>query len=130
MAYRVLKIKDFRITLALHYNEIFGFDRAPYEEGDTFTRHVNTRGIIGTIQIERSFPLNGQNVTLWLSPAYVYDEVLQYSSLNFKTYTDKSFNNFGFVVGANLMLFKHIEPFFHIVYADFLQPRGGISYQF
>ncbi|MDH5683758.1 MAG: hypothetical protein OEZ20_04760 [candidate division WOR-3 bacterium] len=127
---RVFEIKKFRIALAFHYNEIFYFDRSPYESVDTSTYHKNTRGIISTIQIERIFSFRGQNVTLWISPAYVYDEVLQYSSLNFKTYTDKSFNNFGFVVGANLMLFKHIEPFFHIVYADFFQPRGGIGYLF
>ena len=127
---RVFKIKDFRITLALHYNEIFLFDRAPYEGGSAFTYHKNTRGVIGTIQVERSLSFHGKNVTLWVAPAYVYDEVLQYSSLSFNSYSDKSFNNFGFAIGANFMLFKHIEPFFQIVYADFFQPRGGIGYQF
>jgi hypothetical protein len=127
---RIFEIKEFRIALSFHYNEIFGFDRAPYESGDTFTYHKNTRGVIGTIQIERSLSFHGQNVTLWVAPAYVYDEIIQYSSLHFIPFTDKSFNNFGFVLGVNLMLFQHLEPFFHIVYADFFQPRGGIGYQF
>lgn len=127
---RIFEIQEFRIALSFHYNEIFSFDRAPYEKGDTYTYHKNTRGVIGMIQVERSFSLYGQKLNFWAGPAYVYDEGLQYSSLYFKPYIDRSFNNFGFVVGANFMLFKHLEPFFHIVYADFFQPRLGIGYQF
>jgi hypothetical protein len=127
---RIFDINEFRMALSFHYNEIFSFDRAPYESGHIYTFHSNTRGVIGVIQVEKSFSFHSQNVTLWIANAYIFDEYIFYSSWDFIPYTYKSVDNFGFILGVNLMLFKHIEPFFHIVYADFFQPRVGIGYQF
>lgn len=127
---RIFTIKGLKFNWAFHYNEIFAFDRLPYNELNTSSDHQNMRGTMVALQIERNFSIFGQSFNPWVGPIYVYDEFTYYPSSSFVTYTNKSFNNFGFVVGVNFTLFKRIEPFIHIVYADFLQHRWGIDYQF
>ncbi len=122
--YRFCEINHFQMVLAFHYNERFCFDRSDSRF------HKDIRSIIGSFQIEHKFTLLKQNVTLWGGPSYVSDKIIQYPWGTHISVVDKSFNNLGFAVGVNFLLFNHIEPFFHIVYADFFQPRLGIAYQF
>lgn len=131
----ILRYKHFRIALAFHYSESFYFQRSPSRY------HSNTRSIVSTVQVERTFTVYRQNVTVWVAPGYVSDEIIQYAGRPYyiseeityyreKMYRNKSLNNFGLAMGTNFLLFGHIEPFFHVVYADFFQPRVGIGYQF
>lgn len=121
---RIFTVNDFRFLLSLHYNERFSFDRSESRY------HKYTRGIVGCVQIERAFSAKGQCAIFWLSPAYVYDEMIQYKYGSYIAVSDKSMGNLGFAGGVNLVLFKHIESFSHIVYANFVQPRFGIGYRF
>lgn len=122
--YRFCEINHFQMVLAFHYNERFCFDRSDSRF------HKDIRSIIGSFQIEHKFTLLKQNVTLWGGPSYVSDKIIQFPWGTHTSVVDKSINNLGFAVGVNFLLFNHIEPFFHIVYADFFQPRLGIAYQF
>lgn len=119
----VLQTKGLRTTFGLYYNEMLFFDKS------VLAHHHNIREILGAIQIEKVFSLSGQNLALWLGPVYVKDEVMQYRHRHQTVRKNTSFDNFGFALGANLLMLDHLEPFFHFVYVDFFQPRLGIAYR-
>lgn len=121
---RIVEAKGFRIALSFHYNEILYFDRSDS------ACHKSARGFVAAIQVERTFSFYDQNITLWAAPTYACDEITQYLYGHYEPYVDKSLNNWGFAIGTNILLLSHIEPFVHIVYADFIQPRLGIGFQF
>lgn len=123
-ALQILKVEFLQIGFSFHYYESFSFDRSE----DTY--HKRTNGFMGAIPVEYPFSLLNQNIILWIAPIYVYDEILNYSYGSYDPIVSKSQNNWGGVVGINCLLFRHFEPFFHLVYADFFQPRVGIGYQF
>lgn len=117
--FHIMTVQRFRILLSLHYNEKFGFDRSKSRY------HKNIRSTVAAIQVEQTVPLFGQKAVLWVGPAYVFDEIIQYPFGSYRSIIDRSFNNIGLLAGGNLVLFKHVEIFVHFVYADFLQPRLG-----
>ena len=121
---RVFRIKPYSISFSFHYYETLWFDRSKWR----YHKIVNTT--ISAIQIERSFDLSGQGAAFWIAPAYVYDESIHYPWGSYVSQIYRSKNNFGLIVGGDFMLFKHLHPFVHIVYADYIQPRFGVAYQF
>lgn len=122
--FHILKIKNFRIALTSHYCEMLGFDRSEIEY------HKSTQSIVMSIQFEQTFSSEGQYATFWFSPLYAYDMTIEYPWWSDITVKNKSSNNLGYAFGSNFLAFEHISLFYHIVYADFFQPRIGIGYQF
>lgn len=124
MILRIINAEILRISSSFHYCERFSFDRS----ADQY--HKDTRSMIGALQLERAFSYCGQELTLWTAPAFVYDEIIQYPYGDYLGGLDKSYNNFGAVVGINLLLFKHVTSFLYVVYADYWQPGYGIAFRF
>ncbi len=124
VALRLMRVKSNKISFGLHYKEWLGFDRSRSRY------HKNHRGIIISVQIERKLALYNQQIIFWGGPAYVLDEIKQYPGFPYIPYTDESYNNLGFTAGFNFIIKKHFDPFIHIVYADYFQPRIGLGYQF
>jgi hypothetical protein len=121
----VIEIKQLQVALSFHYFEIMWFDRLQNHS------HQNLRSMIGAIQIQRKFDYLGQQITLWVAPAYVDDTLLEY--IPYPGYAGVKYNTpnkLGLIVGSDFLLFKHIHPFAHLVYADYFQPRLGAGYRF
>lgn len=123
----VVKIFDFKrlkFICSYHYSERFCFDRSQ----DRY--HKNMRCMIGIVQIDKPLFFRGQKIDLWIAPAFVYDEIIQYPYGYHQGCADKSYNNFGFATGCELILLKHCKTFFYVVYADYWQPGYGVAYRF
>jgi hypothetical protein len=122
---RILQFKGYRFSFLLHYVDWFSFDRSKK------MYHQDHRSVICALQFCKSILFNRQEIMLWTAPAYIYDESIHY--LPDQYYVEnkyKSINNYGIAFGFNLLLLRHIASFVHIVYADYFQPRIGVSYQF
>lgn len=124
IVFRIFSFKSNLFAVSIHYKEWMSFDRSR----DRY--HQNSRNLSIAIQTEREFEFHNQLIFLWGGPAYIWDQVKQYPGSPYIPYTDESYNNVGFAVGVNTLIYKHLDPFIHIVYADYLQPRIGLGYQF
>ena len=121
---RLFRIGDLSIATAYHYSERFMFDRS------VARFHKDTRSRVCIFQLEYTVSVLSHKGTIWAGPGYILDEVIQFPWGTNHRVADKSKDNVGFAVGTNVLLFDHIEPFFHLVYADYYQPRLGIGWQF
>lgn len=121
---RFFKKGNFSMAVAYHYHEDFSFDRSR----DRY--HKNTRNRVCSFQFEYTVIYLRQNATIWIAPAYISDDIIQYPYNSYVRFENKSINNIGFIFGGNILLLNHIEVFSHILYADFFQYRYGIGYQF
>lgn len=114
----------YRIDVSANYSEIFDHDRSE----DQY--HKNVRDLTFVIQVQKYFTVDEQSVVLWAGPAYVYNQSRQYPWQSTTPVKDDTADNWGFVVGANVVLFERVSVFGHGVYADEFKPRVGIGFQF
>lgn len=114
----------FRVDVSGYYSEIFDHDRSENHF------HKNLRDLTFVIQAEKFFTVDEQTVILWAGPAFVYNQSRQYPWQSTDPVKDDTFNNFGFALGVNAVLFEHISTFAHLVYADTFRPRVGVGVQF
>ena len=112
------------LSLSGHYSEIFDHDRSDNQ------LHKNTRDIISALQIEKEFVIGEQWLMVWGGPAFVYDQSRQYPWGTSNPVRNETSNNFGFVIGANAVVFQRLDIFANVVYADAFQPRLGAGVQF
>jgi hypothetical protein len=124
IVFRIFSFKSNLLAVSIHYKEWMSFDRSRHRN------HQNSRNLSIAIQTEREFELHNQLIFFWGGPAYIRDQVKQYPDSPYIPYTDESYNNVGFAVGINSLIHKHFDPFVHIVYADYFQPRIGLGCQF
>ena len=122
----IIQIKHFQVSLSSHYFEILWFDRQ-----QTYP-HQNTRSLIAAFQIQRKFVYLGQEINIWLAPSYIEDTDLTYYPFppGYPGIENSAQNKFGVVAGGDFVLFEHIHQFLHLVYADYIQPRFGVGFQF
>lgn len=114
----------YRIDVSGHYSEIFDHDRSENQ------LHKNIRDLTFAIQVEKFFTVDEQSVVLWAGPAYVYNQSRQYPWQSSTPVKNDTSGNFGFVFGANVVLFERLSLFTHGVYAGEIKPRVGIGVQF
>jgi len=93
--------------------------------------HSTTRHWAGLIQLTQvyDFSQKKHEMAVWVGPGYFRDDQ-KYDGGACTSAGKDSVNNFGFAIGANFLLWSHLELFGHVVYASYLQPRLGIGYQF
>jgi len=121
----VFEFEGNQVALSGHYFEILWIDRL--QRG----RHMDLRSVIASIQVQREFGWHEHEIVLWLAPSYIYDTALlyyPYPSISAAKYDTP--NRFGLIIGSEVLLFRHLHPFLHLVYADYVQPRCGVGYRF
>ncbi|UCH83795.1 MAG: hypothetical protein JSW50_15315 [Candidatus Latescibacterota bacterium] len=93
--------------------------------------HSTTRHWAGLIQLTQvyDFSQKKHEMAIWVGPGYFRDDQT-YDGGACPPRSKDSVKNFGLAVGANFLLWSHLELFGHVVYANYLQPRLGIGYQF
>jgi hypothetical protein len=96
-----------------------------YDESDSHFHH-RTRNVTAGVQAEHAFWLRDQRLALWGALLYVYDDGRTYIWGTDSTLEFESQNNFGVGVGTDLLLFKVVGGFAHLVYADYVQARVGV----
>lgn len=124
LTYLLVNINDNYISVSAHVIERFGFDKS------SLKNHQGSISILSSLQIERHFRVYNQQVALWIAPAFIYDEYKFYFHGQYLSDKFVAKNKFGLIFGINPEIRNHIRPFFHVVYADYLQPRVGIGYKF
>jgi hypothetical protein len=114
----------FRIDVSGHYSEIFDHDRSENR------LHKNLRDLTIAVEVEGFFSVDDQPIILWAGPVFVYNQSRQYPWQSTTPVKDDTSDNFGFAIGVNTVLLKHVSAFGHLVYADTFRPRTGLGVQF
>ena len=125
MVVRIWEITPFQISISGHYYEVMWHDRSPIRH------HKSVRSIIGAFRIQRRYTDLEHEATVWIAPSYINDTTLENTPWGSGKAVKTTFSNkLGFVLGGDLLMWKHVATFLHVVYIDYLQPRLGIGYQF
>ena len=68
-------------------------------------------------------------LTGWWGPAVFVDNQI-YDGGACLGGTKESQENLGMAAGTDFLFWSHLEVFVHVLYANYLQPRIGVGYQF
>lgn len=120
----VYRTHDIDISVLFNYFENFQHDN---QESRC---HSTTRHWAGLIQLTQTYELSkkGHVLEAWIGPGYFRDE--QTFSGACTPGGKKSVDNFGLALGLNFVFWNHLEVFTHVLYANYVQPRLGVGYEF
>ena len=121
-AIKIITIDNFKIMFGIHYIENLDFDKSESNY------HKLQKSFITALGVHQYFNFSFMESFIFVYPVYVQDKVYDYSP-RFHS-NDKSLNNFGVIIGVDLLAYHHFHFIAEILYADYFQPRFGIGYIF
>lgn len=119
---RIYEIKNFQIISTIHYGNNYDHDRSRYQH-DKYQISV-----FAGVGIEQTIHLSLIDISIFLTPAFVYDQLIDDSPMWLDV--GHSIDNFGVAMGCNLLILKKCVITGELVYADYLQQRLHVGYQF
>jgi hypothetical protein len=117
---RVWEFQWVRLSAVGQYSEVMDYDQSKSQF------HHRTRNFTAGVQGEHSLWLRKQQLSLWGALLYVYDDGRTYLYGTDSTLHFESDGNLGVGAGVDLLLFKVLGGFAHLVYADYVQARVGV----
>jgi hypothetical protein len=122
--FKIVEFEDFYVSALANYFENFQHDN---QESNC---HSMTRHFAGLVQVGRTWELGTKHeLTGWWGPAVFVDNQI-YDGGACLGGTKESQNNLGMAAGTDFLFWSHLELFVHVLYANYLQPRIGVGYQF
>jgi len=97
---------------------------------DATNPNLSTATFGGQLVAQREEFLQGQSLTWFAGPAYSVHTVTEEHGAQNSERTYYTDSNFGGVLGANLLLWKHLNLTGHLLWVENLQPRYGVEYRF
>ena len=86
-------------------------------------------GITVALQFERSFASKSLSALAWIAPAYQKNQHFEYPGV-FPEVELESTDNYGAILGASVVLWKHVTPYVQLEFLEQTQTGAGISYIF
>lgn len=109
------------IAIGAHY--LLDFD----ESSDHY--HKRSNRVFGAVVLTRGFRIARQEASGWIAPAYVRDELYQYpfggSSEKFA-----SKRNFAVVLGGEILVARHLRPYWQGIFANHWATELGLAFRF
>lgn len=118
----IFEIDDYKLMLGIHYLENLDFDKSESNY------HKAQTSLVTTLGINKTFIFEPVELIIFVYPAFVQDKVYEYTPRF--DYSDTSVNNFGVIVGTDVLAYEHYRLIAEILYANYWQPRFGLGYIF
>jgi hypothetical protein len=121
----LFRTHDIDVSVLFNYFENFQHDN------QESMCHSTTHHWAGLIQLTQTYEFseNKHEMAAWIGPGYFRDEQI-YDGGACTPSEKRSVDNVGLALGVNFLFWDHLETFAHVIYANYLQPRLGIGYQF
>ena len=81
------------------------------------------------LQFERSFASKSLSALAWIAPAYQKNHQFEYPGVSPELEVGSD-DNFGVILGASLVLWKHVTPYAQLEFLERTQTGVGVSYIF
>lgn len=119
---KIWAIDNFQVIFGIHYLERLDFDRSANQY------HKLQGCFFATLKFQQRFYLSSAELLLFLSPAFVRDQLDEYTPGC--SGSAVSVHNFGISIGFDILAYQHVHLVAQILFADYWQPRLGIGYVF
>ena len=119
---KIISINDLKFMFGIHYMENLNFDKSGYNYNKL------QQSLITALGVQQSINFSTMELLLFVYPTFVMDKAFEYTPRFHSSAT--SLNNFGVIVGADLLAYEHFHFIAEILYADYYQPRFGVGYIF
>lgn len=119
---KIISISNLNIMFGIHYLENLNFDKSENNYNKL------QKSLITALGVQQSINFSSMDLLVFAYPTFVIDKVFEYTPLFHSSGT--SLNNFGVIVGADLLAYEHFHFIAEVLYADYYQPRFGVGYIF